>query len=354
MKKIVYTLIQISLFLALVIPVQSSSPTIQWQKGAGMQPKTTTDFDSDSFRQSLRDLKNIGANYVSLVIPYHVTDITSSDIVAEENTPTDASLISAINYAHSLGMGVMIAPHIDTHDGNWRAYINPQGKDRIVWFNKYQSILEHYATLAQENNVEEFCIGTELVSMSTSTSDPANTDIWLNMIKNVRTFYNGKLTYSANWGGYEFGHETVHIEFWGALDAIGISAYYSLPSPTNNPAADEDADLLNAWKKWDTEDIKPLYEKYHKPITFTETGYKSIENSHSDPWNSHREGIFDENEQARNFDVLFLYWHNKGYITGAFVWDWDTDPNAGGYNSQWYTPQGKKAEEVIAKWFSFI
>jgi len=34
------------------------------------------------------------------------------------------------------------------------------------WFDTYRAFINHYATLAQENGVEQFCVGTELVGTS--------------------------------------------------------------------------------------------------------------------------------------------------------------------------------------------
>ncbi len=335
-------------------PVTIFSEIIEWQKGASVQPKNSTDFSSDSFKISLKNLRNTGANYVSFIIPYDTPTVTSSVLTPASNTPTDDSLIAGINYAHSLGLHVMINIHVNTRDGQWRAYINPQGKARREWFKNYQTLISHYATISEMTSVEQLIVGTELISMSTYTSNPANTSEWRVIIKKVRSIYHGKLTYGANWGGYDFGEEVEHIAFWNDLDAIGISAYYSLRAPSESVEGSKEYDLIEVWRKWDATKIKVVHEKFNKPVIFTEVGYKSVPNSHIDPWNSYRYGSPDEYEQTRNFEALYAYWNNKSYLKGIFIWDWDTDPNAGGPFSTWYTPQEKQAEHVMKKWFSYI
>src|SRR5687768_7519552 len=67
-----------------------------WRKGASIVPKSTTDFGTDTFKQSLRNLRATGATHVALVVPYYQTNIHTTDISAGSNTPTDQSLISAI------------------------------------------------------------------------------------------------------------------------------------------------------------------------------------------------------------------------------------------------------------------
>ncbi|MBU6389253.1 hypothetical protein KGQ71_01935, partial [Patescibacteria group bacterium] len=109
-----------------------------WQKGGSISPASSSDFASASFQQSLRNLAAIHANYVTLIIPYHQSNIWSTDIQPGWDTPTDASLIAAIHSAHLLGLHVMLKPHIDPYDGQWRANINPS--DRNGWFANYDKM----------------------------------------------------------------------------------------------------------------------------------------------------------------------------------------------------------------------
>lgn len=314
-----------------------------WQKGASIVPTSPTDFSSSSFQQSVQNLKNDGANYVSLIVPYYQSNQGSIDIGAGWNTPTDAALISAINYAHSVGLKVMLKPHVELYSNAWRAYINPG--DRDGWFAAYGNILNHLADIGKQTGAEEICIGAELISLATFTSNSNNTERWVSLINDVRSRYDGLLTYSANWGKDGFEEEVSDIGFWPNLDYIGISAYYELGWDTNVSA------LTSAWSGWDESRIKPLADKYGKPILFTEIGYRSVSGATAHPWDSASGGSYDPTAQENSFEALFQYWNSKPYFTGLHMWHWSSDPNYGGEGNIDYTPRGKPAENTIRNWF---
>ncbi len=331
--------------LVVVPALPALASTASWQhKGGSLYPTSNTDFASDNFKQSIRDLKDANANNVTLIIPYYQSNLYTTDVAPGWNTPTDESLAAGIDYAHSLGLKVMLKPHLESYTHEWRANINPG--DRDTWFRNYGEMLKRYARIAQAHNVETFSIGAELISMSTATSNGDNTWRWQQMISNVRALYSGKLTYSANWGGYWFGDEKNHIDFWGNLDYVGISAYFNLDGDGSVES------LKNAWNNWNWSDIKPLADRTGKPILFTEIGYRSMNGSHRQPWDYNNYTWVDPQAQANAYEALFSYWNSYPYMVGADIWDWNTNPNAGGTGDGGYTPQNKPAEDVMRRWWS--
>ncbi len=313
-----------------------------WQKSASIYSLSTTDFSGEQFKQSVRNLKSTGANYVSLVVTYYQEGNSGSEILSGWNTPTDASLKDAINYVHSQGMMVMLKPHIEARGGTWRALIKPT--NRNTWYASYGAMLNKLAVIAQETKAEEICIGTELINVAAYTENPDNTQRWVKMIADVRARYSGLLTYSANWGAGDFAEEAPHIAFWDKLDYLGISAYYPLSGGTVDS-------FMKSWETWDTTKIKPLYDTYKKPIVFTEIGYRSVDGAHSDPWNGSRAGNVNEQEQANLYEALFKYWDSKPYMQGVHLWNWNIDPNTGGPSENHFTPQNKKAQQTMTEWF---
>lgn len=322
---------------------QASASVSDWQKGISMQPVSTEDFSSGSFKQSLTNAAADHVNYVTLIIPWYQSNIYSTDIQRGGDTPSDSSLISAIQLAHSLGMKVMLKPHLNSYDGQWRASINPS--DRAGWFTNYDNMVLHYAQLAQQSGVEQLCVGTELISMSAAYINSTNTQNWQNLISQIRGIYGGKLTYSANWGAGNFFDEADEIIFWPSLDYIGISAYYNLNASNNVN------DIESAWDGWNKSNIGPLHYRYNKPILFTEIGYRSVSGGHNQPWNYNLGGGYDASEQSNAYQALFSYWNNYGYIAGVDLWNWETNPNAGGEGNTNYTPQNKPAQSIIAQWY---
>ncbi|MBX4215649.1 hypothetical protein KW797_01730, partial [Candidatus Parcubacteria bacterium] len=344
MKKTFALFLIVSLIVPIfaVFPQGANAAVSDWERGASIQPRFDTDYGSDSFKRSLDELRAAGGNYVALIIPYYQQNQWEISMNRGWNTPTDESLKAGIDYAHSIGLKVALKIHVESYDGAWRAHINPW--DKTVWFNNYESILMKYARMGAEKGVEQIAIGAELITLST---DWANSARWHSIIANIRGVYGGTLTYSANWGGGDFEEEVPDVRFWDALDFIGISAYYPLGTGSNNSV---DA-LVGAWDYWNMNKVKPISDQYGKPVLFTEVGYRSVNDAHSDPWNSWRGGWFDENEQANDYSALFKYWNNYPYVKGGYLWDWNSDPNAGGQGDTGYTPQHKRAEQVMRDWF---
>jgi hypothetical protein len=318
----------------------ASSVPSSWQKSAAYNPSSSTDFSSLAYQQAARQLASDGANYITLIIPYHQSTTTSTDIQAGNETPTDAAIADGISYAHSIGLKVMLKPHIDPYDGQWRAYINPT--DRTTWFNKYGAVLTHLGQIGQANGAEEYCLGTELYHMASETANPTNGGYWQTMIKNVKAVYSGKLTYSAQY--YGDLSEKNQISFWPQLDYLGISGYYELGSASFASVSD----LTAAWTNWNNSDIKPFQQKYNKPLIFTEVGYRSVTAAHTQPWNYSLSGVSDQAEQARDYDALLGYWSTQPNFAGVSLWDW----NSTGDTS--YSPRGKQAETIMKQYFTSV
>src|SRR3989344_3254459 len=346
-RRIVAGIVAASFTLApLSIALVAHAAVADWQKGATMVPRWTEDYANDTFRQSLRDLKAAGASHVALTVPYYQSNIYSTDIQPGWNTPIDVSLISAIDYAHGIGLGVTLKPLIESYDGSWRAYINPG--DRDGWFNAYRNYLVHLAQIAQMHRVEMIAVGTEMVSLAAHTMNSTNTQHWADLIGAVRSVYSGKLTYGANSndnGDSPFLNEKRYIAFWGQLDYAGLSIYYG---HTGDDSVDS---LKGSWNYWNNNDIRGFAQTVGKPVLFLEIGYRSVDGSRGDPWNYGRDGSFDEQEQANLYEALMSYWNDYSYVTGVYWWNWETDPNAGGQGNIDYTPQHKLAQGVMSHWF---
>ena len=332
-----------SIFLFSALPANASMDT--WIKGASITPSNPTSFQTDTFFQSLADLKATNANSVSLVIPVYQDNLQSMSIHAGGNTPTDASLVAAIQKAHSLGLAVALKPHLDPLSGQWRADIDPT--DRAAWFGAYDAMVLHYAQLAQANHVELIVIGTELIDMSTDDHNTGNTAAWRMLISDVRAVYGGKLTYAANWGT-GLADEKDHIAFWDALDYAGVDAYYPLGTNGNDTSVQS---FMNAWAQWDKTDFAPFAAKVGKPVLFTEVGYKSTNGSHVNPEDYSINNGYNATEQTNAYTALFSYWSQNPTIAGMSIWQWDPAANGGGVGDQDYTPQHKPGQAVLSAWY---
>ncbi len=340
------TLLLLAPFSVCISP--ASAAVTNWNKGANIFPIAINDFNTDTFRQSLRDLKATGANYVALIVPYYQSTVGSTDIQNGWNTPDDTSLAAGIDYAHSIGLSVAIKVHIESYTGDWRATINPS--DRTTWFQKYGDNLFHLGQLGQAHGVEMFIMGTELASMTSTAINNTNTQNWMSMIARVRAVYNGTLTYDANSTNNNtdpLENEKQTVGFWSALDVVGLSVYYNLNTNDNSVAS-----LEAQWDYWNNSDLMAFAHKVNKPLIFTEIGYRSVDNAHLFPWNSGMSGNYNPTEQSNDFQALFEYWNKYNYVGGIFIWDWLSQPSGGGVGDTNYTPQHKPALEVIKQWFT--
>ncbi len=331
------------LFSPFIAPLEASAAVSNWQRSVSFYPFSPTDFESEDYRKSVDHFKSLGFNYVTLIIPYSQANAWSSDVFPGGNAPTDAALISGIQYAHSQGMGVVLKPHLDPRDGAWRAHI--RASDRDAWFANYQNMLTKYATIARDHNVEVICIGTELIAMASSWENGDNTTRWQGMIGAVRSIYSGKLFYDANWGGGSFENEPPQIGFWGDLDYIGISAYYTFSGDGSV------ASLKSQWDQINNNTIRPLAEQYGKPILFAEVGYRSSTNAYQQPWDPWYPGSYSAQEQINDYIALVEYWNDYSYMQGIGLWYAVVDPNAGGSGNTDYLIQNKPVEATFKQLF---
>lgn len=348
-KKILLSLTILLLFISTlsilsIKTINTQAATNDWQeKGINVQSNYAEDFASDNFKQSMRKAYEAGIRTAVLVVSYSQSNLYADDLKPAYNTPSDNALQVAITYLKSIGITPSIKVFAESPDG-WRAYMNPTNRD--AWFTNYNNILIKYAKIAESNGLKLFCIGTEMIKLTSSNENPDNTRRWKEMIANLRKIYSGKLTYSAQFDRV-WWNEIDNIGFFDDLDIISISAYYILTKSTN-PSIE---DLKSAWSQTEARDILPIYNKYKKPITFTEFGYKSMDRAFEVPGDWSINSGYNENNQVNGFEAFFQYFSNKPYFNGVHIWDWSTNPNAGGYGNTDYTPQNKKTEAVIKKYF---
>lgn len=335
----------LSLSLAILITGTAGAEVSSWQQGVSIRPSSASDFGTSSFQQSVDNAATTGVNHVTLIIPVHQSNIYSTDVAMGSDTPTDASLASAVRYIQSKGMGVSFAIHVDPYDRQWRALINPD--DRAAWFANYGAILNRYASLGQDLGVGQYVLGTELSSMTDPSVRSSNTEYWRRMIQDVRARYSGILTYSAQHSTYKA--DLMTLGFWPQLDKIGISAYYGLSSEAS-PSVDA---VKARWDYWNNSQVRVISERYSKPVIFTEVGYVSQDYGLRDPgdgWSL--DTPYNGQLQATGYQALFEYWNNYSYVQGVSLWDWKSSPQAGGTGDRDFTPQNKPAQQVMKQWFA--
>ncbi|RJR28013.1 hypothetical protein C4561_00720 [candidate division WWE3 bacterium] len=326
------------LFSFFILQNTSSAAISDWQKGFTIR---LIDQSYSEVDVTLSELNSIGVNFVTIT-PGWITDSrTSSNVDRKSRTPSDSLMVYTINKAHSLGMGIMIKPHLDIKGGSWRANLNPSDKNRF--FQNYSNMILHYANMAQQNNIEMLSIGAELITLTQNT---ANLPYWTSLIDNVRNVYSGKLTYSANADSGSY-NET-NLPFGNRLDLIGMSMYRPLSSTTNPTVSS----MISRWESLDQTYVTPAVQRFGKPVIFTEIGYRSVDGASTRPWDYGYNANVDMQEQSDLYTAFFEYWKDKSYFAGVHFWEWEVDPNSGGPNDKNYTIENKTAENTVKNYFA--
>jgi hypothetical protein len=210
----------------------------------------------------------------------------------------------------------------------------------------------NYARLAEENGLEMLCIGTEYIA----ATHHRYTRGWRSLISSVRRVYSGTLVYDANWSGApELGTtepEYDQVEFWDALDAAGIDAYYPLTYSTADPIPDFDEAVRRALLL--SSGITRLNGRTLRPVIITETGIQSVRGALAHPWDFtpgvSPDAVQDTVAQKFYYRVMIRALGEQPWCRGVFWWNWESIPSAtAGTN---YTPSQKPAAQVLRSWYS--
>ena len=283
-----------------------------------------------------------GGNWAGVLVTWYQANATATTIAAASYSPSDADVVAAITELHNQGLKVMLKPHVDATDGSWRGTFQPS--DVNAWFSSFQSFILKYAAIAQSNNVEMLCFGTEYRELTN-----ANLSNWTTTINLIRGIYTGKLVYAANAVGA--GDEFTSVVFWNQVDVIGLDAYF----PLTNQSDPTVAQLVAAWSNnRNGENVVAAIANFKgayptKPLIFTEIGYRSLAGTNTAPYDFTLAGAVDPIEQQNCYEAMYEVWSQQPTVmTGTFWWSWAVPvPSASDTD---YTPWNKPAQTVLEAW----
>ena len=322
-------------------------------------------------------VSNVAESYADWValIPEATTFRQNLDLVYDQERQwwgekTEANVQAAI-FAKEAGLKVMLKPHLIleydmselrregrpsrrdraawrarreafiksqpdlTAKSTWRGDFAPKNPDNWqAWEAKYEAYILKYARLADSLQADMFCVGTEL-----SRSAVERDAFWRSLIQKVRQIYQGPLTYSANWDNFD------RVNFWDALDYIGVNAYF----PLHKDQTPTVTAMKSAWKPH-VKKIKRIHEKFDKPIIFTEYGYRNVDHTAKEPWKSDWRGVkMNQQAQLNAYEALYSTFWNKSWFGGGFLWKWLHEVRR--QDRIDFSPQGKPALESVKKWY---
>ena len=257
---------------------------------------------------SVARMAALGVNVLEVVATQYVADPASTSIGITGATPSDTSLASVVAAAHAVGMAVVFKPHVDCLDGSFRGLIgtNFTASEWADWWGNYTAFIGHYAELAAATGAAGFNVGTEL------TATEAQEGAWRAVISFVRGAFGGVLWYGTNWypGVY-------NVDWWDALDYMGVDAYAPL-SATPDPSV---AAVVTAWAPI-LANLSAAAASAGKHIVFSEIGYASFTNASMTPWEC-CVGTPDADTQAALFTAALAATSDLAWFAGTFWWAWN-------------------------------
>lgn len=261
--------------------------------------------------------------------------------VIEVNTPDimDERIEALIEHAHTLGLGVMLKPHLSARilingvpsyeDRSRINFGNDEGKWR-EFFGNYERLMRRYARMAARQDVEIFSFACELQGTM------HRHDEWRRITDAIREEgFGGKLIYA----GLKIRRDILgrlHIadeeNTWRTIELSDyVCPHYYGP--------------LGNRRDWTTERLRDdfreiqefmaqLAHNYGKPLLISETGMQPIRAQSAHPWNYNGIGpwsgelydrIYDERMQSRWIDGVIKPLLEMEENKGVFWWDYQSD-----------------------------
>ena len=294
-----------------------------FQRGVSFTAESGVHYSSETAREMLKLLPSYGVDAIAL-IPFGRTRYQPPRISVPESTRTwesEPGIEALTALAHSLGIRVMLKPHV-SRPSKERL---PTEADREQWLDEFGAFMEHHGRFAHRIHADLLCIGVEFGWLAQYGDD------WRRIVERVRRVYPGPVVYAANWG-----EEFETIEWWDALDYIGLNNYYPL---TDEYGMDEIV-----------EKVRAAHERFGKPVIFPEAGYSAMPDAHKRPWHDQRGGPVDLEEQTRCYEALLNAFYDQPWFHGVYWWKVGTNGYGGPGNAS-MTPWRKPAMEVLARWY---
>ncbi|MEZ4783141.1 MAG: glycoside hydrolase TIM-barrel-like domain-containing protein [Candidatus Kapaibacterium sp.] len=251
-------------------------------------------------------------------------------------------MAAEVDSAHKRGLRVMLKPHIWSNDfwngSEWHGSVDQKSAaDHKTWWASYRKMILYYAEFAESAGIDSYCLGTELLQMTTKYPNE-----WRTLIADVRNVYKGQLTYAAHWD-----REWREITFWDALDYIGIGAYF--PLKVSDSASINT--LVEEWQPY-RKKIDSIAQKFNRPVLFLEIGYRAVAGTWREPW-LYTGGAESPDAQGKAFEALLQAFQNDKWFKGMYVWKTFTDPNAARREGEQtdFQFKGLSGEVVLKKWW---
>jgi hypothetical protein len=290
-------------------------------------PGTSKDWSSDDAFVSMEKLEDLNVNWVTIAFEALQDHPQSTQIdFRDPSLVTDEQVRWAIRLAKKKGLKVCLKPVVNCRNGTWRGFISffevdvPAEPNWGEWFKSYEEYLRHFAKIAEEEQVELFCVGCEMV-MADSRSEQ-----WRNICSAVRLDYSGPITYNCD------KYQEDRLTWWDAVDVISSSGYYP----------------EHSWPEH-LKRIQSVVAEHGKPFFFMEAGCPSRDASPARPNDWTLKGNIDLEAQARYYRELMDAF-KQPWMLGFMLWDWPAVlyPESDADKNDDYCIYGKPAQQIVA------
>ncbi len=274
----------------------------------------------------LAEIADRGATDVLLAVAWYQPALDATRMAPRPGySPSDAAIARALAEARARGLRPALLPIVRLErraPGHWRGVLRPADVD--AWFSAYGAFVGRMADLAADGGAVRLYVGSELASLA------VHGDRWRALIADVRLRFAGRLSYSANWDHF------ADIDFWDALDEIGVTGYFPLPAAREARA--------DAWIE-PRRRIAALAARHRRPVVLTEVGYPSRATAAARPWDDGGAAAPDLALQAQLFDDFCRAWATAGVARGFYAWNWF---GVGGPRDAGFSLRGKPAAARLA------
>jgi hypothetical protein len=285
------------------------------------------------YRVMVGEIADRGATDLLVVVPLVQSGPSHHDLAwVPGTTPHLDNVRRTVRQARDRDLRVGILPIVrlaHRRPDEWRGVIRPEaGVD--AWFKAYATAIEPLVALAAEEEVVRLGLGSELSSLEGHEAH------WRALAARVRDRYDGRLFYAVNWD------RTGEVGFWDAVDEVGISGYFELAPPGEDP---DDAALARAWVA-PRRTVAELARTVDKPVFFAEIGYPAHRLAAARPWDHVAEAELDVALQARLWGAFCEAFRAEPAVEGFYAWNWF---GHGGPRDRSYSPRGKPTAAVLAR-----
>ncbi len=296
-------------------------------------------YGTDESDALLGELVRLGVNWVSITPFGRLWSLDSTDIQMDFEAPYEENRLAVrrmIEQAHAHGLKVLVIPHLWVETGGWRGEIEPGSPERWAAYQEsYRHFVVSWARDAQAAGADALSIGVECKSWSGRFGA-----YWRSLIDELRSVFDGWLTYSANWD------EVDGVLFWDQLDLVGINAFYPL---AEHDGASYGEYVEGARKARDL--VRTSIAALDMPVLFVEVGYTTRANAAVQPWlwpDDMTHVVIDEQEQARALAAVFEVFLPEPWFTGFYVWRYYASLDDVSQEAIWgFSPHAKVAEPLL-------